>query len=283
MDLGLMWAEAYKSIVNYIPELLWKLFLVAVIILASIIITRIGRSIIARLIQRQKGFKFYGDGKRLDTLSTILGSLLIYTVYFVAAVTILTNVLNLFDINTVLTAAGIGGIALGFGAQSLVRDIISGFFILAENQFAVGDVVDIGGMVGTVEEMELRVTRIRNYNGELYIIPNGEIKVVTNHTRGNRLAVVDTRIPYEIDIEKANEVVDKACKLLEQESEVLAEAPQVIGVTELRETYYVVRATAKTLGAEHWGVEREFRKKIIACFEEENIKLGVAFPVGDDA
>ncbi len=283
MDLKLIWTEVYKSVVSYIPELLWKLFLVAVIILASVAITRIGRNIIARLIQRQKGFKFYGDGKRLDTLSTILGSMLIYTVYFVAAVTILTNVLNLFDINTILTAAGIGGIALGFGAQSLVRDVISGFFILAENQFAVGDVVAIGGMVGTVEEMELRVTRIRNYNGELYIIPNGEIKVVTNHTRGNRLAVVDTRIPYEIDIEKANEVVDKACKLLEQESEVLAEAPQVIGVTELRETYYVVRATAKTMGAEHWAVERELRKKIIACFEEENIKLGIAFPVGDSA
>ncbi len=281
MDIQKLSSGFILRIPELIPQIIWKFFLIVIIFVSSIIIIKAGSFLIRKLIEKQKRFKISGDGKRLDTVSTILGSILRYGVYFIAIVTILTSVLNVFDIKTVLAAAGIGGVALGFGAQSLVKDIISGFFILAENQFAVGDVVAIGDMTGTVEEMELRVTKIRNFNGELYTIPNGEIKTVTNHTKGNRVAIVDTLVSYDVRIEKAVETIEKACKLLEQESKVLLEPPQVLGVTQFGDTYFVVRAIAKTIGAEHWATERELRAKIMMCFEEEKIRLGGFFPVGD--
>ena len=271
---------AKHSIKELVLQIVLNIAFIILIFVLSIIIVRVGRYVINKLIEKQKSFKYLGNAKRLDTIGTILSSMLRYGVYFVAVVTILTSVLKVFDIKTVLTAAGIGGIALGFGAQSLVKDVISGFFILAENQFAVGDVVTIDTMTGTIEEMELRITKIRNYNGELYSIPNGEIKTVTNHTRGNRLAIVEVKISYDIEIEKVIMIIEKACKQLEQESKVLLEPPQVIGVTEFCETYYVVRVIAKTIGAEHWDTERVLRKKIIICFEEEKIKLGLPMVAG---
>lgn len=281
MNMQKLYSDFIFKIPELIPQIIWKLFLIVIIFISSIIIIKAGRFIIRKLIEKQKKFKFTGDGKRLDTVSTILGSILRYGVYFIAIVTILTSVINVFDIKTVLAAAGIGGVALGFGAQSLVKDIISGFFILAENQFAVGDVVTIGDMTGTVEEMELRVTKIRNFNGELYTIPNGEIKTVTNHTKGNRVAIVDTLVSYDVKIEKAVETIEKACKLLGQESKILLEPPQVLGVTLFGDTYFSVRAIAKTIGAEHWVTERELRAKILMCFEEEEIRLGGYFPISD--
>ena len=282
MDILELWNlyMAKHSFKELLLQATLKIVLIIVIFILSIIIVRAGRYVIKKLIEKQKNFKYLGNGKRLDTMGTILSSILRYGVYFVATVTILTNVLKVFDIKTILTAAGIGGIALGFGAQSLVKDVISGFFILAENQFAVGDVVTIENMTGTIEEMELRITKIRNYNGELYSIPNGEIKKVTNHTRGNRLAIVETKIPYDVEIEKAIMIIEKACKQLELDSKVLLEPPEVLGVTEFGETYYVVRAVARTIGAEHWVSERELRKKIVMCFEEEKIKLGTPIVAG---
>lgn len=276
-----IWIGFFEKTASLLPEVLWRIFLIIVILAVSFVIIKIGTFIITKIIEKQKRFKFYGNGKKLDTINTIMASMLRYGVYFIAGVTILTNVLKVFNIGTVLAAAGIGGVALGFGAQSLVKDIISGFFILAENQFSVGDIVSIGGLTGTVEEMELRVTRIRNFDGELYIIPNGEIKIVVNHTKGNRLAIVDIKVPYDIKVNDALEISAKVCKLVEQESKVLVEPPQVLGVTELGETNYVVRITAQAIGTEHWSVEREIRRMVLGHFEEEKKKLGVVLPVGE--
>lgn len=278
-----------NQFVALLPVILWRMFLILLLLVSSVIVIRVGRLVITKLIEKQKRFLSPGDGKRLDTLTTILNSVLRYGVYFIAAVAILGygfgmfQVKDVLNVKTVLAAAGIGGIALGFGAQSLVKDVISGFFILVENQFAVGDVVTIGILAGTVEEMELRVTKIRNYNGELYTIPNGEIKTVTNHTKGNRTAIVDIKVPYDVNVDSAVEAAGKACKMLEQESTVLAEPPQVLGVTEFGDMFYIVRAVAKTVGAEHWAVERELRKKIILCFEQEQLKLGGVMPKADRA
>lgn len=275
MSLHQMWKNFVIRLVELLPVIIWKIFLIILVLVLSAVIIKVGKYLIVKLFEKQKKFKFSVDGKKLDTVSTILCSLLKYGVYFIAGVTILTSVLQIFDIKTVLTAAGIGGIALGLGAQSIIRDVINGSFILLENQFVVGDIVTINGLTGTVEEMELRVTKIRNFNGEVYIIPNGDIKTVTNHTKRDRIAIVDVKISYRVGLSKTIELIEKACKLLEQESKVLAEHPKVLGIVEFADTYYVVRTIAKTIGSNHWDTERELRSKIMECFEEEGIKLGI--------
>ena len=281
MNVKQTWVVVLDKFVSSLPGAFGKLLLIILIFISSAIVIKVGKYVINKVIEKQKGFRYYGDTKRLDTLGTILCSMLRYGVYFIAIVTILTSVLKIFNIGTVLAAAGIGGVALGFGAQSLVKDVISGFFILAENQFSVGDVVTIENLTGTIEEMELRVTKIRNFNGELYIIPNGGIKMVNNQTKGDRMAIVDSKVSYDVNIDSAIKAIGRACELLEKESKVLAEVPQVLGVTEFGETSYVVRAVVKTVGAEHWKTERDLRRNIILCFEEDKIKLGVILTIGD--
>jgi len=248
------------------------------IIIVSVFIAKIGSYFIRKIFEKQKEFKYSLDSKRLDTMSTILVSLFRYMTYLVAAVVILSDVFNL---KSVLAAAGIGGIAIGLGAQSLIKDVISGFFILMEDQFVIGDMITIESMTGTVEEMELRVTKLRNINGDLYIIPNGEIKKVTNHTRGNKAVVVDIPVAYSADINKVFDLASKVCSDVACEFNTIVEEPRVLGITDLGKDSMNLRIFAKTLPNEQWEVERrvrllikeEFGRAGIEFFERNKIQL----------
>lgn len=252
----------------YAPlETIFKIF---VIIIISIIAVKIGSFIIRKIFDKQKSFKYRINSKRIDTMSTLTRSIYKYAVYTIAVITILTDIFNL---RSVLAAAGVGGLAIGFGAQSLIKDIISGFFIIFEDQFGVGDIVTIEGMNGTVEDMELRVTRVRNMNGDLYVIPNGEIKKVTNHSRGNKTAIVDIPISYDADINKVFVIAGNVCEAVSKEFEAIVEAPSVIGITGFTKEGMNLRITAKTLPNEHWEVERGIRKLIKEEFAKANIEL----------
>lgn len=164
-----------KSILGglYGPALI-VIKIVVVAILAGVL-TRIGSFVIRKLFQKQKSFK-YIDRKRVDTLSTLFVSIFKYSVYILTGVAILTILSTAFNLQPILAAAGIGGIAIGFASQSLIKDVISGAFLVFENQYSVGDNITLDNMTGVVEELQLRVTRLRSGNGDLYIIPNGEIK-----------------------------------------------------------------------------------------------------------
>lgn len=239
------------------------------ILVLSILIIKVGNFLIKKFFEKQKAFKFNGDNKKIDTMSTLLVSVFKYAVYIIAGVIILTDV---FKMTSVLAAAGIGGIAVGFGAQSLIKDIISGFFIVMEDQYAVGDLITIDNMNGTVEEMELRVTKIRNFNGDLYIIPNGEIKKVTNHTRGNKAVIVDIPLAYSSDINRVLEIANDICSVVSGEFETIVEAPKVLGVTELGKESLNLRIFAKTVPNAQWEVERRIRKLIAEAFAREKIR-----------
>ena len=192
-------------------------------------------------------------------------------VYFVAILVILPE----FGIRTesIIATAGIGGLALGFGAQSLVKDVISGFFILFEDQYAVGDFVSIDNITGTVEEIGLRITKIRGFKGDLNIIPNGQVEKVTNYTRGNALAIVDVNIAYRSDIEKATHVMQKVADRYKSENDDIVEPPNVLGVVNFASNGINIRLVARTLPMKHWGVERELRKRIKQAFDNEGIEL----------
>src|SRR5699024_6278502 len=149
------------------------------------------------------------NNARFNTLSSLLKSIAGYVLFFVALVMILGE----FGVNTsaIIASAGIIGLAIGFGAQGLVSDIVTGFFILTENQVNVGEYVTIGGSSGVVEETGLRLMKVRAVSGDLHFIPNREISSLTNHSRGNMQALVDIRIAYDSDVNQAIQILKKRC------------------------------------------------------------------------
>lgn len=239
-----------------------------------IVIARISISMFNRIIMNF--FKLYPkfkmDEKKSTTLAGILKSIVKYTVYII----MLISVLNVLEIPTapLLATAGLGGLAIGFGAQSLVKDVFTGFFILFEDQYGVGDFVTIGSMSGTVEDMGLRITKIREYNGDLHIIPNGEVKTVTNHSRGDSLALIDVGIAYEVDVEKAIAVLrELAERYYNNNQESLVQKPEVLGITKFNESEVVIRTVVRTKPLMHWKTEREFRMNILEAFKERSIEI----------
>ncbi|KAB3537856.1 mechanosensitive ion channel family protein [Alkaliphilus pronyensis] len=224
-----------------------------------------------KFLSTKAGKKFQIDVPRLETLKGLTKSLVKYTIYFIAS----TAILDSFgvEIGALIAAAGIGGLALGFGAQNLVRDIITGFFILFEEQFGVGNYVEIDGVDGIVEEMALRVTKIRGFNGDLHIIPNGEIKKVTNRSTGKMRAWVDISIAYEEDIDKAIKVLEEASQDLRSNNPQILEGPIVLGVSNLGASDVVISVMAKTVPMEQWSIERLMRKTFKQSFDKAGIEI----------
>jgi len=184
--------------------------------------------------------------------------------------------LNVFiDIGPLLGGAAVIGLAISFGAQSLVKDIIAGFFMLVEDQFALGDVVEAAGKSGVVEKITLRVVVLRDLDGTVHTIPNGEIKSVSNKTRGWSRAVVDVAVAYGEDVDRAIEVIrDEAERMTHDEewAALLDGIPEVWGVESLSDSATVLRMVAKTQPGSHWGVQREFRRRIKNRLDAEGIK-----------
>lgn len=247
-----------------------KILEIVLIFFIAALIVKLGRYLIRKFFEKQKEFKYKLEDKRIDTMCTLLVSIFKYVIYIGAIIISLSDIL---DLKAVLAAAGVGGVAIGLGAQSLIKDTISGFFILLEDQFAVGDLITIDNMTGTVERMELRVTRLKDYTGDLYIIPNGEIKRVINHTRDNKLVIVDVPVAYSSNIEKVSEIAKRVCQEVKDEFEIFTEEPAVLGITELGNNKINLRITAKTLPNEQWAVERRIRLKIKEEFEKNNLEF----------
>jgi small-conductance mechanosensitive channel len=191
--------------------------------------------------------------------------------------------LNLFiEIGPLLAGAGILGLAVSFGAQSLVKDFISGFFILFENQFALGDVIDAAGKSGVVEHMTLRVVVLRDAEGTRHVIPNGEIKVVSNRTAGWARAVIDIAVAGDTNADRVLALVKDETMRFAADAEwthVLDGTPEVWGVEALGDNRVVVRVVARTQPGAQWGVGRDLRRRFKNRFDAEGIRLPGAPPV----
>jgi moderate conductance mechanosensitive channel len=202
------------------------------------------------------------------TLEAILKSILRYTVYFFGIVGILTEVFGTIS----LTFAGIGGVAIGFGAQSLVKDIINGFFILFEDQYAVGDYINIDDKGGIVESIELRVTKIRDFNGDLHIIPNGLISKVTNHSRGDIRVLVEFDVPYDTEIDRVIRIVSEVCEKFKLKNNNMVEGPKVLGVSALKDSSITIKVMGKSKSMTQWDSEMELRREIKMALDREKIE-----------
>jgi small conductance mechanosensitive channel len=207
-------------------------------------------------------------GRTISQLLRSVGRAVIITLAILLTFNVFIN------IGPILAGAGILGLAVSFGSQSLVRDVISGFFFLVENQFAVGDVIEAAGKSGVVEKTTLRVVILRDLDGSVHIIPNGEIKVVSNKTRGWSRAVVDISVPHTEDLDRALEIIrDEAAKFSSDPVwEVQLDGPvEVLGVENITDNAVIIRSLIKTQPGSQWAVAREFRRRLKNRFSHETI------------
>ena len=189
-----------------------------------------------------------------------------------------TMILSQLGVNIapIIASAGILGIALGFGAQSLVKDFLSGVFMIFEDQFGVGDIIDVGEASGTVEAVSLRVTRLRDLDGTVWYVPNGEILRVGNKSQNWSRAVVDVGVGYDEDLARAKRVLAEVAHDLWEDEDyrsVIIEEPEVTGVEALAPDAITLRVLVKTQPMEQWGVARELRQRIKARFDHEGIEI----------
>ncbi|MBP2655924.1 MAG: ykuT [Firmicutes bacterium] len=243
--------------------------LIVILVLAAIFIR--GLDVVAeRFFSARVGAgKFPLEEKRAHTLSALIKQILNYALYFIFAIIILQE----FSIDTtsIVAGAGIIGLALGVGAQGLVKDMISGFYIIFEDQYSVGDYIVIGDMAGMVEDVGFRTTRLRDSNGVLHIIPNGAISRISNYTRGHMQAVINIPVAYEADIDTVLELLELACdQIADSMSEVL-DKPKVVGIVNFTPSEIMLQVVAKTVPLEQVKVETAYRHKIKTLFAEAKV------------
>jgi small conductance mechanosensitive channel len=252
-----------------------KLLRILLILVFAAIASRFFNLVVERAFLAQSATKkFYLEEKRARTLSALLKSILHYLVKFIALLLILQE----FQIDTtsILAGAGIIGLAAGIGAQGLVKDLISGFFIVLEDQYAVGDYIASGDMAGVVEEMGFRITKLRGYNGVLQIIPNGSLSRISNYTRGHMQAVINIPVAYGADVKKVLALLEQVAQETGKNMAEVLEGPKVLGVVDFQPGELIIRVVAKTVPLEQQKVETTFRLKVQELFAAEKIPAPIS-------
>lgn len=240
--------------------------------LLYLIVARLTRGILHR-VAAQGG----DSAARAQTLWAMLRRVILI-VFVVIGVLTVALVVGL-PITPFVAVGSAVGVAVGFGAQDLVKDVISGFFILAEDQYHIGDVVRIGGVAGAVEDIRLRVTVLRDLDGYVHYVPNGQIDVTTNLTQQYAQVVIDVGIAYEMDVDKALAVLGDELAAFKSDGEWagrIEEDPQVLGVDQLGDSAVVIRGVLKVGADDRWLVKREALRRIKNRFDVESIEI--AYP-----
>ncbi|MEO7060449.1 MAG: mechanosensitive ion channel family protein [Lapillicoccus sp.] len=210
--------------------------------------------------------------QRTTTMGAILRSITTFVVFGVALLTVMQLVG--LPLGPLLASAGVGGVALGFGAQSLVKDFLSGIFMIVEDQYGVGDVIDTGSATGTVEDVSLRVTRIRDGTGVIWYVRNGEILRIGNRSQGWSTALVDIPVAYSEDISRVTGIINEVIAALDTVApwdELILEPPVVVGVESMAGGFATIRVTAKCVANEHFGVQREIRERVMRAFDAHHV------------
>lgn len=218
--------------------------------------------------------------QRAETMGSLLKSVATGVILAIVIVMVLSK-LNV-DVAPIIASAGIVGIAFGFGAQNLVKDFLSGIFMILEDQYGVGDTVDLGEATGTVEAVGLRVTRLRDVNGTVWYVRNGEILRVGNQSQNWARTVLDVTVSYDADLDRVQEILQTVATTTYEDPrfhDVIIEAPEVWGVERFDKDGVVVRVVLKTAPAQQWLVARAMRQRIKAEFDRDGIRMPTTFPV----
>lgn len=264
------------TIINFVKD---HALNVTIILVGTVIIHNFAMVTMRKLIHRAikpEHFKSEREQKqREDTLNSTVNAAVRMFIWVIAALLLLSEFG--IDIAPLLAGAGIAGIALGFGAQSMVRDFLAGFFILTENHYRVGDVVELNQTVsGVVERISLRQTSLRDLDGMLHHIANGEITIATNMTMEFAGINLDVGVGYDTDIEKLEKVINKVGESIADDvqwSNDIIETPTFLRVDDFADSAIVVKITGKTLPMRQWAVTGELRKQLKIAFDKNNIEI----------
>jgi len=252
----------------------WGEFITIIIIL---VVAKIALSVINKLIEKsltplKKSKNYKKRISRANTLIPLLQSVSKYVIYFITGVIVLRELG--IDTTAIIASAGVVGLAIGFGAQSLVKDVISGAFLLFEGVISVGDSINVGEHSGTVEVIGLRNIHLRKFSGELRVIPNGEVTNFGNFNKGFMRAIVEVGVAYEQDAEKGMKVLEEiANKWAEENKDIVLEPPIVQGILSLGSSDIALRIVIKVKPMTHWGAERELKRRIKNTFDKEGIEI----------
>ena len=233
----------------------------------------------ARVVLGGSGVYSERRALRAATLGSLLKSVVTVTIGVLVVVMIL-EILG-YPIGPLVASAGILGVALGFGAQNLVKDFLGGIFMLLEDQYGVGDVIDMGHASGTVEGVGLRVTRMRAVDGTVWYVRNGEVVRVGNSSHGWARTVLDVPVAYGEDSERARSLLEQVAADVAADpewSEHVLEAPEVWGVEDVHADAYVLRLVVKTEPLQQWRLARELRERIMRTFAAEGVSIASAKP-----
>jgi small-conductance mechanosensitive channel len=266
--------EFWNDLGAHAADILFGIVKIAAIIVASyiviVVMRRLSRRILSARAQRRPGS---AAARKADTVRTVVESVIKYVVYFIAFMSIL-GVLGLgAAVASLLAAAGIGGIVIAFGAQSLVKDVFSGLFLLFEGQYAVGDYIEVDDEKGTVTAITLRTTSLRRFTGEVVTIPNGNISKLINYSGSDSVAVLDIAVAYDTDIEKACAIMRSAGLTYMASHDNILEEPHVLGIIELGESSIVLRMIVRVKPLTHWETERALRRIIVEEFARSHMEI----------
>lgn len=227
----------------------------------------------ARVMAKATGLSLVRHRQRVATLGSLLRSIVTVVIYSIMVLTVLS--IAGVPMAPLLASAGVGGIALGFGAQALVKDFLSGLFLIAEDQYGVGDVVKLGDVSGTVEEVTLRITKVRDASGMAWYVRNGEVLNVGNVSQGWSTAIVDVPVAYDEDPEKISAILRQVATEMDADqkwNDHLLDTPTVAGVESIAGGTMTVRMLAKCAPNEQWGVQRELRERAKLALDAAGIR-----------
>lgn len=255
-----------------------------VVLLAALLLSRVARRLVRRWVSNAmiRGIARVGTPGaktraqlRATTLGDVMADVVTVLIWILAVFTALGQIG--VELAPLLAGAGIAGIAIGFGAQNLVKDFFSGFFILLEDQFGIGDVIQIDPEVtGVVEDVSLRVTRMRSLDGSVWFVPNGEIRYLANKSKEWARALVDIQVAYGEDLDLVTELIRTVAGRLREDEDVgpkILEDVEIMGVEILGESGVTIRCYLKTQPLEQWTVARRFRQEVKRTFDEEGIEI----------
>lgn len=273
VNFGVTMQNLYDSFVANLGNIVQGAIGIVLILVAVKIVNSLAKRIIKKSIAKK--IAKHPDSlaaKKSETLAAMLNSVVRYTVYFFAVAGILSILGLSATVGSLVATAGIGGVALGFGAQTFVKDVVAGFFLLFEDQFAVGDYIMVGEYTGTVESISLRTTRLRLVNNEIATIPNGHIEVVVNYTRDNYTLFYNVDVAYDGDISEAQRIMLDVGKEYAKSSKHVVTGPVPVGVVAITPKRATLRMNFSVAPLSQWEVERELNGAIAKAFKKNGVQ-----------
>lgn len=251
---------------NLIYELIAGIITVLLCILLGKIAIILSKKMTTRLLRDK-------PQKRIITLARALDKIFKYMIWFLVIV-ILLSIYGI-DVKPILAGAGILSVAVAFGTQTIIGDFLNGLFLIAEDSFNVGDIVEIDSFTGEVLAIGLRTTKIKNWRGPIKIINNGQIKTIINHSKNHSLAIVDISIEYKQDLDKIETLIENNINVFYDCSNLILTKPQYLGVQKFDDSGLGLRIIAECVSYEHFGVQRAIRKELHKLFNNNNIKYAL--------